>query len=255
MGYLFPPPALRTLHAPAGPGPPPGGLTLVPGPTDELSFVRDVPVPVPAALDLALAGAGEATVRVRPAGDLSLEAGDLLLVAGDRFEFARVAAPADLEAGRAAPVAVAREDGAEGPPFAFPHPGGAPVQAVRPLRLVRYGVASVVLEPGGGPPVPCLVRFEAACSGEWATAPWPALLKAPRASGARHELLAENVTRFRVDFAPDGRFPGIRGDPAADPSGFRNHRGLVQVELETASPGGRWSRSQTLVVAPRNFGL
>jgi len=242
LGHLFPPPELRTLPASTGPGPPPGGFTLVPGPTDELSFVMDAPVPATATLDSALAGAGEATVRVRPAGDLSLEAGDLLLVAGGRFEFARVAAPADLEAGGAGPVAVAREDGTAGPPFAFPHPGGALVQAVRPLRLVRYGVAPVVLEPGGGPPVPCLVRFEAGCPGPWATAPWPALLKAPRATGARHELLAENVTRFRVDYAPDGRFPGIRGGAAASPSGFRNRRGLFQVELETASPGAPGSR-------------
>jgi hypothetical protein len=90
-----------------------------------------------------------------------------------------------------------------------------------------------------------------------------ALLKAPRASGTRHELLAEHVVRFRVDFAPGGRFPGLRDGPAnpwpTDPFGFRQHRALVRVELETASPGAPGSRgparSQTLVLAPRNLGL
>jgi hypothetical protein len=202
-------------------------------------------------------------VRVRPAGDLRLEAGDLLLVAGARFEFARVAARADLAAGRAGPVEVARTDGAQAPAFAFPHPGGAPVELVRPLRLVRYAVLPMALEPAGGPPVPCLVRFETAWPGDRAVPSSAALLKAPRASGTRHELLAEHVVRFRVDFAPGGRFPGIREGPAnpwpADPFGFRRHRSLVRVELETACPGAPGSRSparsQTLVLAPRNLGL
>jgi len=260
LGHLFPP--LEQRPPAAGPSPP-GAFMLVPGANDELSFLMDLPVPVPAVLDRALPGAEEAIVRVRPAGDLRLEAGDLLLVAGARFEFARVAAPAELEAGKAGPVAVARADGAQAPAFASPHPGGAPVQVVRPLRLVRYAVLPLALEPAGGPPVPCLVRFETAWPGDRPALPSAALLRAPRDSGTRHERLAEDVVRFRVDLAPGGRFPGLRDGPEdpwpADPSGSRRQRALVRVELAVAGPGAPGSRgparSQTLLVAPRNLGL
>jgi len=103
------------------------------------------------------------------------------------------------------------------------------------------------------------------------------------------EVVAENVTGFRVDFTLDNRFPGIRGVDfaetssrlqagiaaqgrrvgeaalAGDPFWFRKCGGLVQVSMETRSPVPRDDgpgaarhfryRSQTLLLRPRNFGL
>jgi hypothetical protein len=120
MGYLFPPPELRSLEVAASADPTlQSSFMLVPGrpgggTEDELSFVMDLPVPVQAVLERAIAGSGPegrtgpgapAEVRVRPARKLRLQAGDLFLVAGDRFEFAQVAVPVELPAARAGPAA------------------------------------------------------------------------------------------------------------------------------------------------------
>ena len=114
--------------------------------------------------------------------------------------------------------------------------------------------------------------------------PLPAvvLLGCSRSAPGAPEVVAENVARFEVDYSPDGAFPGVRGaDPAAterafdarfqalgidpairsaDPLWCRRVGGLVRVRLEIrirGDPGGagRRVRGQTLVVAPRNFGL
>jgi hypothetical protein len=294
MGHLFPPPELRALDVAASTDPAvQSGFMLVPGQpggrtADELSFVMDAPVPVRAVLGEAIpgTGAGAGTLLVRPASNVRLRAGDLLLVAGDRFESARVERPAELAAGRAGPVAVVRDHDDGGAAFESAHPAGALVQVVRPLRVVRYAVVSMALEPGGR--TPCLVRFETAYPRDRAMPRWAGMLKRGQASGRGYELVAENVTGFRVDFSPDRRFPGIRGaDYAAtvrnleariralggpegaatqrtDPFWFRNHGGILEVRIETRSPvpveaqllaRRSVTRSQTLRITPRNFGL
>jgi hypothetical protein len=162
------------------------------------------------------------------------------------------------------------------------------VQVVRPLRLVRYAVVPADPEfADGSGPVPCLVRFETAYPSTRAVPRWARFLKASRAPGESHEVVARHVTGFRVDFTPDLAFPGIRGadypatvrnlnariqarwgrEEAAtrplDPFWFRSHGGLLKVELETGSPvpGAGLSprhavlRGQTLLLAPGNFGL
>ena len=275
-GHLFPPPEGRALELRAGAGAdPPSALTLVPGPAgDVLGLLMDERLPVRAELAAEIPGPGpegapapEAPVLVRAAGGLALEAGDLLLVEGGRFECVRVGLAAELPAGRAGPLRVARADGAGGAAFAFPHPAGAPVQVVRPLRQVRYAVvplAQAVERKAchGAGQAPCLVRYETAYG----------------AARGKGELVAENVACFQVDYSPDRSFPGIRGpgpeatarnldarlralgiDPAiraSDPFWWRKVGGLLQVRLDIRSPGGgRPVRGQTLVVAPRNFGL
>jgi type II secretory pathway pseudopilin PulG len=272
MGCLFPPPELRVLDVA-----PESGFRLVPGriggqPADELSWVTDVPLPGEAELDWAIEPGldGEATLRLLAARAMDLETGDLLLVAGDRFEFARVAGPARLSAGRGGAVRVVRAGG--GAAFSHPHGAGALVQAVRPLRVVRYAVVRMVLDHGPGAreagPVPCLVRFETACPRNGAEPSW---------REASQEVLARHVASFRVDFSPDLRFPGIRGDDhaatlgnlaarlpgpgggagAPDPCWFRKAAGLIEVRLAIRGPVPRrfLERGQRLVVAPRNFGL
>jgi hypothetical protein len=213
MGHLFPPPELRSPALSSG-------FIAVPGqPADELSFVMDAPVPGRALLAETLPALA-ASVPVRPDRAMRLEAGDLLLVAGERFEFARVERRAALAAGRTGLVPAA---------LTFPHLTGAPVQVVRPLRLVRYAVVPLALEPGGL--VPCLVRFETACPKDRATPRWARLLKSPHSTLGSHELVAENISGFRV---------------------VRNQGGRIEVRIETRSP---IPRSQTLRITPRNFGL
>lgn len=264
MGHRFPPPELRALDLAAGADPrAPGGFMLVPGEADELSFVMDVPVPVPAELGSPIPepapegtpGAAQDVLVLRPARAMNLAAGDLLLVAGEPCECARVEGPAELRPGRGGAVRVVRADGAGGPVFRHAHGPGAPVLAVRPLRVVRYAVVPLDLEPGRrkrGPAAPCLVRFETA---------YPRDRAAPQAG---HEVVAEHVAGFRVDYAPDGRFPGIRGsslhrrvEGAGDPPWFRGAGGLVSVRLDLRGPPSRRGpeAGQTLVVAPRNLGL
>jgi hypothetical protein len=290
MGYLFPPPEYRTLGLAAGADPAlQGGFMLVPGrcdgqTEDQLSFVMDPP-PLQAELGGAIAagGPGEAgaptLILLRPARALGLEAGDLLVVAGEHCEFVRVAQPEPLVPGRTGLVRVVRCDGAAGPAFHHPHGAGALVQVVRALRVVRYAVVRLPREPGrkarDASGVPCLVRFEAAYAGNRAAPRWDRMLEAHHGREGSHEVVAENVACFRVDFSPDGRFPGIRGADdaaivgnlnaraqAADPLWFRKAGGLIQVRLElraprpgSADPRGEPRRGQTLLIAPRNFGL
>jgi hypothetical protein len=294
MGGLFPPPELRSLDLPAGPDPAlQSGFMLVPGeldgqPADELSWVVDVPVPGAAELagDSPAGAEGEVTLQVRPAGAMDLEAGDLMLVAGDRFEFARVAGPAHLALGRPGLVRVVRPDGAGGAAFAYPHGAGAWVRWVRPLRVVRYAVVPMALDAAAGR-VPCLVRFETAYPRDRAAPRWSRLLAAGRGREGSHEVVAEHVAGFRVDFSPDRRFPGIRGAGyaatfgnldarlraqggagASDPLWFRGAGGLIEVRLAIRSPVARDGYapareppaprflvlSQRLLAAPRNFG-
>jgi len=270
------------IPGPAPEGPGVGGTCAGPAAGDGSGRGSQVRAPDQAQAEVPVPAQAQvpATVTVRPARDLRLRAGDLLLVAGARFEFAQVARPAALRSGRAGTVAVVRAGGAGGAPFAFRHEAGALVQAVRPLRLVSYSVAPMPLEagrrdPGPGGRVPCLVRSETA---------YPADRAVPRRSRPQgREVVAENVRRFRVDFTVDGAFPGIRGadygatvanlnarvkalcgrDQAAtrvsDPFWFRRVGGLVSVRLEIQGPVRRGDRTPvrgaTLVVAPRNFGL
>ena len=295
VGHLVPPAAMRALELAPGDDPQAqGGFMLVPGETaDELSFVLDVPVPVPAELGSAIpepapegapGPAAPCTLQLRADRAMGLESGDLLLVAGDRCECARVEGPAELSPGRAGSVPVVRADRAGGPVFRHPHGAGAPVLAVRPLRLVRYAVVRMDLGPGRrrrgrDAGEPCLVRFETAYPPDRAAPRWERLLAAAHGREGGHEVVAEHVAGFRVDYAPDGRFPGIRGSSRADTAGnlearlqalhgraeaatrdplwFHAAGGLVSVRLELRGPGSRRcpGAGETQVVAPRNFGL
>jgi hypothetical protein len=271
---------------------------------DELSFVMDVPILVPAHLTRPVRGlapprplAREAeetddpeeagTVQVRAARRLDLEPGDLVVVADGRFEFAEVDQPVTFLARQTLPVRVRRPGGLAGAAaFRWHHRAGTRIQCVRPLRVVRYALVYLALDRDLSPPgwlTPCLVRFETAYPGNRAVPRWSRLT-----DSRSREVVAENVTGFRVDFTLDNRFPGIRGRDlaetssrlqaglaargrragegalAGDPFWFRKWGGLVQVAIETRSAvprdagtaGRRFHyRSQTLLLRPRNFGL
>jgi hypothetical protein len=169
-------------------------------------------------------------------------------------------------------------------------PGALAAEAAPGLRVVRYAVVGLRLPDGDGLS-PCLVRFETACPAGLAVPDWAALLARSPAAGG-WQVVAEQVTGFRVDCTLDGQFPGIRGAdyPATfarleaavrgreggagaarplDPFWFRRHPVLVSILLETRSPVARdgyapagaarsrccLGRRQRLLVSPRNFGL
>jgi prepilin-type N-terminal cleavage/methylation domain-containing protein len=268
-GHRFPPPEGPAAAAGAGPGRQ-GAVTLLPdqpvrtvgnpcppGPggelrtADELGLVLDLPVRVRVVLAQACGAdpsPGAAltpvpAVRVRAAQALRLRPGDLLLAPGARFGIAAVARATRLPAGQATTVPLAVGGGAPG--FTARHPAGTPVQVVRPLRVVRYAVVGLPPDPdpGSAGAVPCLVRFEADCPGDGTAPRWDRMLSGRPGRG--WEVLARHVAAFRVDFAPDA------------PPGFRDAAARVQVRLELRCPNlrDRPPRGQTLVVAPRNFGL
>ena len=327
MGHLFPPPELRSLDLAWSADPArQSAFMLVPGrpipvahrgrfrprtwdedpmeppdkTADELSFILDLPLPVPATLARALPeraewpGAPEAAgpegpaeaVWVRADRAVALRVGDLLFLDDGCLAWSQVRAPVDLPPGRAGPVPVARPGPGASSAFARPHPAGARIRFLRPLQVVRYAV--VYLERGPVPElVPCLVRWEAPLPADGRVPPWAGLLAARSPLPGDWELVAEQVTGFRVDCSLDGRFPGIRGrDYAdtqrrlegalrsgqavpgpADPWWWRSRGALLQVSLETRTAvarepadegrsGRRFDyRSQTVLVRPRNFGL
>ena len=241
MGLLFPPPWLRPMPASGLPQPCSGWPgqplmkwadgKLVPlkagedpaeapeasGRTsDVLALVLDRPLPlggVLAAGILGLSPGGEIVVRLE--GPCRLEAGDLVWVAGDRFECAVVRAPVVLAGHVPEAIPIQPALAVAGPAFAWDHGAGVRVGLVRPLRMVRLAVVYLSLA-GARPPVPCLVRFESSYRAPDPVFPWAGLeegLEPPT-------LLAERVTALRIDL------DGIQDLPA-----------VIRVELETRSPG------------------
>lgn len=275
---------------------------------DEVDLVLDQPLgggslaaavvapdPAPAEAPLALAAPPPAVeVRVRSDGPLRLEPGDLLWVAGVRFEVAQVRAAVVLPAGHPVGVPVAARG--PGPVFGFDHGTGRRVGFVRPLRWVRYALVYLPLEgqrcAPGVPLHPCLVRFETGYREDQQVPPWADLLARPPRGEGTAVIVAENVTGFRVDLSLDGRWPGIRGGDGAStqanlkaalatraaagaggdpgpapesPPGFQSCPALLSLTLETRSGlaratarGGRRRfrhDTQRWILAARNFGF
>lgn len=277
-GLLFPPPWLRPmpLDAEGGPGLrqacflwPNQPLTkwvdgalaplragedplAAPGRTsDVLGLVLDRPLAEGGDLAAGIPGPHPAGgILVRLEGPCRLEAGDLVWVAGDRFECAVVLEPVALAGGAPETIPVGPALEREGPAFRWGHPAGARVGLVRPLRMVRLAVVYLEL-PGAGTRVPCLVRFESAYRAPDPLQAWTG----PGDGWGPPEVLAERVTALGLDLSLDGHWPGIRGaDPAATaarleqallgrgldpaaPLAFRGAPAILRVQLEARSPG------------------
>jgi hypothetical protein len=253
---------------------PPGGRT------DALSFIMDRPLPVEGSLATAIPGpwAGPAAVvTVRLDRPWTLAPGDLLWVEGDRFECVRVLEEVALREG--VPGAVPVGPALAGPAFTQPHPAGARVGLVKPLRVVLLTVVYLPLA-GADRLVPCLLRLETAYRADQAVPPWAKLLGKPAALPATAVILAEQVICLRVDLSLDGQWPGVRGadyaatvarlneairsrygkaegatDPG-DPLWFRRVPAVLSLTLTTRQPGFP-AHHDTLrwVIRPRNFGL
>lgn len=169
------------------------------------------------------------------------------------------------------------------------HPAGAPIYFVRPAQLVRYSVRALALDPGNtNVRTPCLVRQQASYPATTsATVDW---------TNVAAQIVAENVSGFRIDLSFDGGATWCRPTTApitwstfsanadttlankgltgfqsitgtANRAWFRNIPCLIRVDLTTrtavrreefsATTGSRaWkTRTQTLMISPRNFGL
>jgi prepilin-type N-terminal cleavage/methylation domain-containing protein len=167
------------------------------------------------------------------------------------------------------------------------HPAGTPVYFVRPAQLIRYSVRAVALDPSTAATVPCLVRQQAnypattAATVNWTNVP--------------SQIVAENVSGFRIDLSFDGGATWTRPGAGATWAGFQTNANtslatsglsgfqtitdttrrdwfrsipcLLRIDLTTrtsvrreeysAAPGSRsWRlRNQTLMISPRNFGV
>ncbi|WP_005033750.1 PilW family protein [Holophaga foetida] len=171
------------------------------------------------------------------------------------------------------------------PGITLSHKAGVPVYFVRPAQLVRYSVQALALDPSHNTVrVPCLVRQQAAYpiggTVDWTT--------------AASQVVAEDVAAFRVDISFDGGVSWARSGAAnwgaiqtnanvqlatsgmagftsiTDTSNidwFRSIPCLLRVDITTrtamrreeynTAQGARAyrTRTQTLMIAPRNFGV
>lgn len=173
------------------------------------------------------------------------------------------------------------------PALALAHSANVPVAFMRPNQLVRFSVQAVALDPSNATVrVPCLVRqqanYPAVIGGtvNWTLVPT--------------QVIAENVAGFRVDLSFDGGVSwtragstawadmttkanaalatvGLTGSKTitdtAHPDWFRTIPCLIRVDLTTRTairreeynptPGARayGTRTQTLMISPRNFGV
>lgn len=178
-------------------------------------------------------------------------------------------------------------DSAVNPYLALGHTAKVPVAFIRPCQLIRLSVQAVALDPSNtSVKVPCLVRQQAnypatvGATVDWSTVPT--------------QVVSENVAGFRVDLSFDGGTTwtrtgsttwgdmttkananlasvGLPGNQSitdtAHPDWFRTISCLIRIDLTTRTairreeynptPGARayGTRTQTLMIIPRNFGL
>lgn len=174
------------------------------------------------------------------------------------------------------------------PGIILPHPAGVPVFFVRPAQLVRYSVRAIALDPANSAiRVPCLVRQQTNYPAtSTATVDWSliaAQIVAENVSRFRADLSFDGgATWCRPTAAPINwagftananttlSTKGLTGFTSITDSDhrdwFRNIPCLIRLDLSTrtsmrreeysAAAGARaWrTRTQTLMISPRNFG-
>lgn len=172
------------------------------------------------------------------------------------------------------------------PGIALPHKAGVPVYFIRPAQLVRYAVQAVALDPSNSAvQLPCLVRqqtdYPTAGSVTWANVPTQII--AENVEGFRVDMSFDGGTTWARTTGSPTTWAGIQAnantqlstaglptlnsitDPA-NPDWFRGINCLIRVDITTRAPirreeysataGARAyrTRTQTLMISPRNFG-
>lgn len=226
---------------------------------------------------------GGTTFKVNPDGanELHLQAGDwFFLKDGERSEVGFVQdAGGNLvtmmgsSEAQALPAAQVMDQGAG--LLTYGHSAGARVAFLRPLQFVRYSIRNLAVDPSDlGTLVPCLVRQEATYTGS--AVDWD---KVPAA------IQSEQVHALRIDLSPDAGKTWTRKGAeswddikslanamldsglAIDDSAlwFKRTAMLIRVDLTSRTATSRTEfapksgetayglRTQTLMVAPRNF--
>ena len=170
--------------------------------------------------------------------------------------------------------------------IALSHLGGVPVFFVRPAQLVRYSVQAIALNPSNASVLlPCLIRQQAnyptTGTVNWATA--ATQIVAENVEGFVVDLSFDGGTTWsrpttgtptwaamqanaNTQLTTAG-LPGMQSiTDAANPDWYRNINCLIRVDITTRAPirreeysataGARAyrTRTQTLMISPRNFG-
>lgn len=281
-----PTPVLLTGIDPANPG---GALVTAPLPTnpDELQFVGDFPLSIQATL------AGPPTTTSLVLNPLSgsladVQPGDVVAILDAAFEQVQVGSvignTIGVSATGAALAGITQAGGYALSPTLNPtHAGGTPVAIFRPNVVTRYSIQARSWDPSNlAITVPCLVRQQAPYTSGGTLIAW---------AGVPAEVIAENIDGFTVDLSFDGGATWLRQGAAdwngivanisglapggqtvkprdpMNPLWFRTFPFLLRMDITSRSANPRAEnsdirgqaayvrRTQTLMVAPRNFGL
>ncbi len=261
---------------------------LSPNP-DELQFVGDLPLPIQATVLTSVAGSTILTLNVVSGTLGDIQVGDIAAILDAAFEQVQVASVLDntitLSATAAAMAGITQAGGyALSPALGF-HQAGTPVVFFRPNIVTRYSIQAPAWDPSNATiTVPCLVRQQA---------PYPTgggLITWANVAG---EVVAENIDSFVVDLSFDGGTTWLRQGAASwdaivalttpiltarggknvplrdasNPLWFRTFPCLIRMDITSRSAAPRTAstttagqaayvrRTQSLMVAPRNFGL
>ena len=275
----------------AGPSPTNPGGALVPGPLvpnpDEIQYVSDLSLPIQATLS-GITSAG-LTLNLLSGSTADLQAGDIVAVQDGNFEqFIIASASGSSVLVDLAATVIAQAVGGVyqvTTPGTKTHLAGVPLSFYRPNIVTRYSIQARAWDPSNSAiTIPCLVRQQTTYPVGGTAVAW---------AGVPIEVIAENIDRFRIDLSLDGGVTWLRtgaatwdalvtkittaltpmgatGIPARDPANplwFRTYPCLIRMDVrsrsatlrsEGSSVAGQADyvyRTQTLMVAPRNFGF
>lgn len=221
-----------------------------------------------------------------------LRAGDVMVIldSGEygNWEHPVIAGPANPVVFETDPVNLAKYTSTPiSPGISLGHKAGVPVYFIRPAQLVRYSVQAVSLDPANvAVKLPCLVRqqtnYPLAGTVDWTTVATQIISE--NVEGFRVDLSFDGgATWARTTGTPTtwaaiqanantqlatSGLPGLKSvtDPA-NPDWFRGINCLIRVDVTTRAPirreeysataGTRTyrTRTQTLMISPRNFGF
>ena len=274
-----------------GPDPtnPAGALVtaaLAPNP-DELQFVGDIPLSIQATVDAASSTSVALGVSVLSGSLSDVQPGDVVAIMDAGFEQFQVASVSGstfgVSAAGAALASLSASGGYALSPSIATHASGTPVAFFRPNVVTRYSIQARAWDPSNpGITVPCLVRQQT---------PYPSGGTLINWAGVAANVIAENIDGFKADISFDGGTTWLRQGAAnwdaivtkiaalspggrtinprdpGNPLWFRTFPCLIRMDVRSRSATPRSensnvvgqaayvTRSQTLMVTPRNFGL
>ncbi len=252
---------------------------------DELQFVGDIPLSIQATVASLTAAA--LTVNVVSGSLADVQAGDIVAILDATFEQFQVGAvngsTLSVSSSGAILAGISQAGGYGLSSALSAHLAATPVAIFRPNVVTRYAIQPRAWDPSNtGITVPCLVRQQIAYPAGGTLINWAA---------ATTEVIAENIDGFVVDLSFDGGTTWLRQGAAdwnaivtkisalapggktlnprdaSNPLWFRTFPFLLRMDITSRSATPKAAnadavgtaayvrRTQTLMVAPRNFGL